>query len=175
MIRSVFIAALFGVGLWVSGCAPAKPSADAAAPAAEAAPILQIEDPWAAVTPGGASVAAGFVAIANSGGGDVLLGAESARAGRTEIHEMTAEGDVMRMRKVDSLEVPAGDVVKLSAGGAHHLMFFDITAPFEAGQTVPVTLVFQKAGRVDAAFTVRPRNASGDNGGHAGHEGHKTP
>lgn len=169
MIRSGFISVLFVAGLALGGCSPAQKASAPQAPVAQADAGLRLDDPWAAVTPGGATVAAGFVTIANGGGADRLVGAESGRAGRVEIHEMASVDDVMRMRKVDALDVPAGGAAELSAGGSHHLMFFDITAPFEAGQTVPVTLVFEKAGRVEATFAVRPRNAAG---GHDGHDKH---
>jgi len=128
------------------------------------APALTIEQAWAAQTPAGVDVSAGYLTIANgSGADDRLLSATSARAARVEIHEMSMDGSVMRMRAVESLAVPAGQKVELAPGGMH-LMFFGVTEPFTEGQNVPVQLTFETAGRVDVTLPVRraaPRSHSG--------------
>ena len=103
----------------------------------------------------GAKVGGGFLTIKNGGAGeDRLVAVESPAAARVEIHEMKMENDVMRMRKLDDgVALPAGETVELKAGGLH-LMFMDVKTPFKEGETVPVTLVFEKAGKVDATFPV---------------------
>ena len=103
----------------------------------------------------GAKVGGGFLTIKNSGGADDrLVAVESPVAGRVEIHEMAMENDVMKMRKLDDgVVIPAGETVELKAGGLH-LMFMQVSKPFAEGETVPVTLVFEKAGKVDAKLAV---------------------
>lgn len=65
-------------------------------------------------------------------------------AGVAEVHEMKLEGDIMRMRPLAKLELPAGRTVELKPGG-HHLMLQDLKQPLRAGTTVPMTLVFRDA------------------------------
>lgn len=103
----------------------------------------------------GAKVGGGFLTIKNGGGADDrLVAVESPVAGRVEIHEMAMENDVMKMRKLDDgVAIPAGETVELKAGGLH-LMFMQVSKPFAEGETVPVTLVFEKAGKVDAKLAV---------------------
>ncbi|WP_420960304.1 DUF1775 domain-containing protein [Brucella sp. IR073] len=109
----------------------------------------------------GAKVGAGFVKLANSGSeADRLVGATSPAAKRVEIHEMTMENDVMKMRQLkDGIAVPAGETVEMKPGGLH-LMFMDVVKPFKEHETVPVTLEFEKAGKVDVAFKVGSAGAS---------------
>ena len=73
-----------------------------------------------------------------------LVRAESPAAGVTEVHEMKMDGDVMKMRAVPSLELPAGKAVELKPGG-YHVMLMDLKAPLAKGATVPLTLVFKDA------------------------------
>jgi len=121
---------------------------------------VTVQDAWAAPTPGGVTVSAGYLTIANTGAeADALIGASSPRAGRVEIHEMAMDGDVMRMRPVERLEAPAGGSVALAPGGTH-LMFFDVTAPFAEGESVAVTLTFEHAGEVAVELPVRRGAAS---------------
>lgn len=118
----------------------------------------------------GAKVGGGFLTIRNGGAGeDRLVAVESPAAARVEIHEMKMENDVMKMRKLDDgVAVPAGETVELKAGGLH-LMFMDVKTPFKEGDAVPVTLVFEKAGKVDAAFPVGSAKGGAAAGGHKHH------
>jgi len=68
-----------------------------------------------------------------------LLGAESPAAGSAEIHEMTMEGNVMRMRAVPRLELPPGKTVELKPGG-HHMMLVDLKRQLKKGDLVPIRL-----------------------------------
>lgn len=130
--------------------APETPSAAANLPAG-----LEIRDAWAAPTPGGVDVSAGYFTIANGGPADRLLSIASPRAGRIEIHEMSMEGSVMRMRKVEGgLAIPAGAIVTLGPGG-YHLMFNEVAPPFAAGEQIPVTLTFENAGVREVSLPVR--------------------
>lgn len=73
-----------------------------------------------------------------------LVGVASPAAGVAEVHEMKMEGDVMKMRPLKALELPAGKPVELKPGG-HHLMLLDLKAPLAVNTTVPVTLTFRNA------------------------------
>lgn len=108
----------------------------------------------------GAKVGGGGFTIKNDGGeDDVLVSVESPAAGRVELHDMVIENDVMKMRKLeDGIAVPAGKTVELESGGMH-LMFMDVVKPFAEGDTVPLTLTFEKAGKVDYVLPVG--NAAG--------------
>mgnify|MGYP005757852129 FL=1 len=105
----------------------------------------------------GQPVGGGFITIANKGGeDDKLVSATSDKAGEVQLHEMAMEGDVMKMRQLtDGIAIPAGETVELKPGGLH-LMFFKVSEPFKEGETVNVTLTFEKAGAVDVALPVGP-------------------
>ena len=117
---------------------------------------LEIRDAWAGASPGGVDVAAGYLTIANgTGADDRLITASSPRAARVEIHEMTMDNDVMRMRAIEGgLPLPAGGIVELAPGGLH-LMFMGVTEPFVEGETVAVTLNFESGGAIETTLPVR--------------------
>ena len=96
---------------------------------------------------GGASTnSAAYLLVRNDGGtGDRLTGAESPAASRVELHESFMEGEVMRMRKVDSLDIPAGSEVELKPGGLH-IMLLGITGPLVEGEEIELTLHFERSG-----------------------------
>jgi uncharacterized protein YcnI len=123
---------------------------------------LTVEAPWSRATPGGAKVAGGYLRIANTGDApDRLVGGTAAVAQKFEIHEMTMQGDVMRMRALDNgLEIKPGQTVELKPGGLH-LMFLDLQRPLKEGETVKGTLVFEKAGTVEVEYAVRALGARG--------------
>ncbi|MDQ7261113.1 copper chaperone PCu(A)C [Paracoccus sp. PS-1] len=129
---------------------------------------LLLSDGYVRAMPPNAPVAGGYVTIANNGSqDDRLVAARSPRAGAVQIHEMTMNGDVMKMRELpDGLPVPAGGSVELKPGG-YHLMFMQVAEPFAEGETVEATLVFEKAGEIALPFAVRAMNAAP-----AGHQGH---
>jgi copper(I)-binding protein len=130
-----------------------------------AAPALAVRDAWASPTPAGVEVSAGYLTIDNaSPAADRLLSVTSPRAARIEVHEMTMDGAVMRMRPVEALEVAAGERAELAPGGMH-LMFYGVAQPFAEGEEIPVQLTFETAGAIDAVLTVR-RSAPEDHGGH---------
>ena len=131
---------------------------------------LTLDGGFSRATPPGAPVAGGFLTIANGGAEDRLVAASADFAGRTEIHEMAMEGEVMRMRELpEGLPIPAGGTVELKPGG-YHLMFMELKQPLVEGETVNVTLSFEKAGEVSLPLAVGPRNAGAQKGdGHGGH------
>ena len=146
--------------------APAD-AATTTAPAAEATPpapqpTLAVADAWAAVMPKGAKVAAGYFTVANSGAdADRIVSVTSPVAGRVEVHEMAKAGSKMKMRPVKGgVAVPAGGSVAFNQTGMH-LMFLDIKKPFAEGDTVPVTITFEKGGTVDVALSVKAQGSGG--------------
>jgi copper(I)-binding protein len=98
--------------------------------------------------PAGAGVAAGYLQIDNRGAvADRLLSVSTPAAGSAEIHEMRMEDDLMRMRKVASVEVPAGGHVELKPGGLH-IMLTRLERPLMPGDRVRLELRFEHAGIV---------------------------
>lgn len=131
----------------------------------QAGSTLAAHNAWAAPTPAGVDVAAGYMTLANgTAAPDHLLSVTSPRAERVEIHEMSMDGSVMRMRPLDRLEIPPHGEVRLAPGGAH-LMFFGVTEPFAQGQNIPVRLVFEHAGAIDVTLPVR-RSAPANHNAH---------
>ncbi len=110
---------------------------------------LELNGPFARATLPNAPVAGGFLTIVNTGSEDDRLVSASADIAReTQIHEMAMEGDVMKMRELpDGIVIPAGGSVVLEPGG-YHLMMMGLTGALVEGETVPVTLTFEKAGAV---------------------------
>ena len=121
---------------------------------------IKIEDAYTRATAPGQQVAGGFLKIDNKGNADQLLGASSPAAGEVQLHEMAMDGNVMKMRQVKDIPVPAGGTVELKPGG-YHLMFMNLKGPFVAGQTVPVKLKFAKAGEMELKLPVNPLGSSG--------------
>src|SRR5260370_28347660 len=122
---------------------------------------LEIAQPWARATPPSAPAGGGFLKITNTGSApDRLISASSPLAELVQVHEMKMDGSVMRMREVEKgLEIPPGGSVTLAPGGLH-LMMMGLKGPLKQGNPVPVTLVFEKAGKIDVELTVEAIGAS---------------
>jgi copper(I)-binding protein len=116
---------------------------------------LEIDSPWARATPPSAPAGGGFLKITNTGTApDRLVSASSPAAEMVQVHEMKMDGSVMRMREVEKgLEIPAGGTVTLAPGG-FHLMMMGLKGPLKQGTNVPVTLVFEKAGKIEIELSV---------------------
>lgn len=128
---------------------------------------LRIEQPWSRATPKGAPVAGGYLKVTNTGTApDQLLGATFGKADKGEVHEMSMDGGVMRMKRVDGVEIPAGGSVELKPGG-YHLMFMGLKDQLAEGDRVTGRLVFEKAGALDVDFQVRAMNAGAGGMTHA--------
>ena len=117
---------------------------------------LLITQAWSRATPGGAKVAGGYLTIENKGAtADRLIGGSGDVAGRIEVHEMATSNGVMTMRALDNgLVIEPGKTVKLAPGG-YHLMMFDLKSPLKQGDKLPVTLEFEKAGKVKLTLDVQ--------------------
>ncbi|MFP9136280.1 copper chaperone PCu(A)C [Devosia sp. XGJD_8] len=129
---------------------------------------INISLPFTRATLPGAPVGGGFLTIENTGTeADRLISATSTVAGDTQIHEMAMDGDVMKMRQlVDGLEIPAGETVVLAPGG-FHIMFMGLKQAFVEGETVAVTLTFEKAGSVEVLLPVEATAADAPTAEHA--------
>jgi len=123
---------------------------------------ILVSQGWSRATPKGAKVAGGYLAIENRGTApDSLLSASSPAAAKVEIHQMTMQDGIMTMRPLDQgLTIPPDGIVTLAPGG-NHIMFIGLTAPFEEGQRIPVSLNFQRAGTIEATFDVGSVGARG--------------
>ncbi|WP_240046986.1 copper chaperone PCu(A)C [Paracraurococcus ruber] len=138
----------------------------AAAPAlAQHAPPQQVGDiavahPWTRAA-GQGGTGAGFLAISNRGAvADRLVGVATPAARVAELHTHIRDGEVMRMRPVPAIDLPAGQTVTLQPGGLH-LMLIGLAQPLVQGQSVPVTLRFERAGEVTVQLQVQAAGARG--------------
>jgi len=122
---------------------------------------LKIDHPWARATPKGATVAGGYMKITNSGATpDRLIGGSTDAAKKLEIHEMSMDGGVMKMRELpNGLEIPPGATVELKPG-SYHVMMTGIAKQWMKGDHVKASLTFEKAGKVDVEFDVEAAGAS---------------
>ena len=116
---------------------------------------LRIVQPWVPTTPKGASVGAGYLTITNKGTTpDRLIGGSSPVAANFEVHRMTMEGGVMKMRPLaHGLEIKPGKTVALKPG-SFHIMLMGLKQQLKKGDTVKATLQFEKAGKIDVEFAV---------------------
>lgn len=137
---------------------------------------LKIVHPWSRATPAQAPTGAAFMTIINNGATDRLLKAASDAAKVTELHTHIMDGQVMRMRQVQDIDVAGGAETKFQPGGLH-VMLIGLKAPLKEGATFPLTLTFEKAGTVTVEVTVQgiaDKSPSHDGGGMPGvqHKGH---
>lgn len=134
----------------------------AAGPAFAASKSIVVSDAWARATPSGAPTAAAYLTITNKGPApDRLLGGETSAARTLQIHEMSMANGVMHMAEVKGgAAIAPGASLKLQPGG-WHLMLIGLKAPLVAGQTVAVTLRFEKAGTVSLVLPVKTAPMAG--------------
>lgn len=124
---------------------------------------VHIGHPSASPTAPGQPNGAAYLTIETSGpAGDRLIALETPAATAAEIHEMSDEGGVMSMRKLDAVVVEPGAPVVFTPGGLH-IMLIGLKAPLKAGETAPLTLTFEKAGKVTVDLAIEKP---------AEHEGH---
>ena len=147
LLRAASAVAFTLVTFTIAACSPSgdKPSGQ-----------IAVLDAWTMATPPGADVGAGYMRISNETASTVrLLDGETPASATVEMHLMSMDGGVMRMRPAgEGLEIPAGGQVTLEPGG-YHLMLIGLKAPLSEGDSVPLTLVFDGGARVETALTVR--------------------
>ncbi len=121
---------------------------------------ITIDHPWSRAIPPRAPTAAGYLVIRNAGPReDKLIGAQSPMANTAEFHEMSVIDNVMRMRPIEGgIAIPPGGEIRLAPNG-RHLMLIGPKEGFVQGARVPLTLVFERAGRVDVELAVQSMGA----------------
>lgn len=126
---------------------------------------MLVEGPFARATPGEGKVGVAYMTLKNTGTeADSLVSASSPAAAKVELHTHIHEGGIMRMRPVDSIDVPAGKTVELQPGGLH-LMLIDLKAPLKEGEEISVTLDFAKAGTKTVEVPVKATAAMAPHSG----------
>lgn len=116
---------------------------------------ITVKDAYARASIGQQRSSAAYMTIETSAGPDRLVAAASPVAGKVELHTHLHEGGVMKMRQVEAIEVAPGKPAKLETGGLH-IMMMELKQPLKAGETIPLTLTFEKAGKVEVQVPVRP-------------------
>ena len=114
---------------------------------------ITIGHPYARATAAGQASGGGYLKLENKGADDKLLSASADVAASVELHSMSMEGDVMRMRQVDGVALPKGKTVELKPG-ALHIMLVGLKAPLKDGDKFPMQLRFEKAGEVTVTVNV---------------------
>ena len=149
-------------------------------PAAAQTPVVTVSEPWVRATVAQQQATGAFLRLSASQNAR-LVAASSPVAGLTEIHEMTVVNDVMRMRAIAGLDLPAAQAVELRPGG-YHVMLMQLRQPLNAGERVAITLVFEDANRqrftqtIEAPVLPLGAAAAGAHGhGGPGHGAHAAP
>jgi copper(I)-binding protein len=135
---------------------------------------IMIKAPWARASIG--KNGAAFLTVVNMGKtDDKLVGASSDIAKRVELHTHKMDGNIMRMRQVENIPIPAGGTITLKPGG-HHVMFMGLGRKLTEGEEFPLTLIFEKAGRMQVNVKIGKMGAMGAGGkmpDHGSHGGQK--
>lgn len=156
MTRRLFVLALLAA---TSACSPSPGISE-----------IRVDSPWARPTLAAGRTSAAYLSIENRGAGDDrLVGASSEVAGRMTLHAASNENGIARMRPLPAgLAIGGGETVKLEPGG-YHLMIEQLKRPLTAGETIPITLNFERSGprRIEAQVGDGPADDS-----HARHEAH---
>lgn len=160
MRLTALAASLFALTLSSASPTFAEQEHQHAAPAAETAhSTIQVSTAWSRELPPTAAVGAAFLSVENhSDQPDRLISANSSIADITELHAHIHEGDVMRMVKVETIEVPAHGKLTLEPGG-YHVMLIDLKKPLVAGEQLPLTLQFEHGGQVDVIVDIKSSDA----------------
>lgn len=136
-----------------------------------AAAVVKVEQAWVRPSVPGQQGTGGYMKL-TAREGQRLVGASSPVAGVAEIHEMKMDGDVMTMKPVGTLDLPAGKTVELKPGGLH-LMLMDLKRPLAAGSSVPLTLVFKDTRGVERRVETQLQVGHAAPGGSATSQSHK--
>ncbi len=120
---------------------------------------VEVKGAWARATVQGQMATGAFMKL-TAKEGTRLVSASSPVAGVTEVHEMAMDNNVMKMRAIPGLDLPAGKAVELKPGG-YHVMLMDLKAPLQKDTTIPLTLVFKDAKGVESKTELKvPVNAA---------------
>jgi periplasmic copper chaperone A len=121
---------------------------------------ISITNPHARPTVPGQPGGAAYLTLENTGrSADRLVGVTSPVAKSAEIHTMRMDGDVMRMREAGELPLAPAAKVEMKPGMGYHIMLMGLKQPLQDGASFPVTLTFEKAGKVEVSVVVDGKNA----------------
>lgn len=136
---------------------------------------LHIDHPWSLLLPANSVNGAAYFIVQNHGKeADRLLGADTDRAASAEVHQHVEKDGMMKMVKVEGVDIPAGGKI-VFAPGQYHLMLFGLKKPLADGERFPLTLHFQKAGDVKVEVAVQkdaPLSKGTEGGTDMGHDMH---
>ena len=133
--------------------------------AAAGAGDIAVESPWSRATPGKAPNGAVYLTLVNRGSvPDRLIAVATPVAERAQMHAHTMDNGVMKMRRLDAIEVAPGSPTVLAPGGLH-VMLFKVDHPLEEGMRFPLTLTFEHAGSLTVEVEVHKIGAMGPDGG----------
>lgn len=113
---------------------------------------VTVGEPWVRATVAQQQATGAFMTLTSTKGAR-LVAASSPAAGVVEVHEMKMIDDVMRMREIPGLDLPAGQAVALKPGG-YHLMLFQLKQPLNEGDNIPLTLEIEDAQKVRSQIVV---------------------
>ncbi|MGH8807677.1 MAG: copper chaperone PCu(A)C [Noviherbaspirillum sp.] len=131
---------------------------------------LRIEHPYARATVPNQPSGGAYLTIENRGkNADKLVAASSPVAKSVEIHTMSMEGDVMKMREVGELELKPAAKIEMMPGQGYHLMLLGLRQPLKAGDKFPLSLTFEKAGKTDVTVSVPDKKDAKTGSAHHGH------
>ncbi|MEO7151771.1 MAG: copper chaperone PCu(A)C [Burkholderiaceae bacterium] len=148
--------AILAAALVVAAAALVAPSATAHA--FKLGPI-SIGHPYARPTAPGQPIGGAYLSLVTAGGPERLVSATTPAAAAVELHSMSMDGNVMRMRELAAIDLVPGQTVTLEPGGVH-LMLTGLKAPLKAGQKFPLTLSFERAGSVVVTVNVEADSAA---------------
>jgi copper(I)-binding protein len=124
---------------------------------------LQVGHPWARPTVPGQPSGGAYLSIENKGKtGDKLVSVSSPVAKSSEIHTMSMDGNVMKMREVGSIDIKPSEKIAMQPGNGYHIMLIGLSQPLKVGDKIPLTLTFEKAGKLEVSIYVEDKSAGKD-------------
>jgi Uncharacterized protein conserved in bacteria len=159
IVSTVLAVGLLGPG----GCSRGSTSAGKEGEPASSPATVEVKDAWCRPTPNGATTGACFMTLTAEGAPETLLSAASPAAAMVQLHAVSTSGDVMQMQEMTNGQpLPENQAVTLAPGG-NHLMLLKLTRPLVAGETVSLTLGFQRIAPIAVQAEVRlPQVDSGN-------------
>ncbi|HWU99025.1 MAG TPA: copper chaperone PCu(A)C [Oxalicibacterium sp.] len=116
---------------------------------------MHVDHPYARATVPGQTSGGAYLTLENRGNSaDTLVAAQSPAVKSVEIHTMEMTDNVMRMREVSSIDIKPKEKIVMQPGDGYHLMLIGLKTPLKAGDKLPLTLTFRKAGKVNTSITV---------------------
>jgi len=135
---------------------------------------ITVRDPWARATAGQSKIGAAYLTLVNNGSGDRLISASTPVAGSVELHATVQDGDIMRMQKLDVIDLAPGATVAFKPSGMH-IMLVGLSAPLKQGTSFPLTLTFASGKAISTEVPVMGPGAAGPDASSSGTPGHMTP